>query len=308
MLSDWDLLRVFIEVARAGSLRRAASKLLLTQPTIGKKIEQLEHTLDKKLFYRTRSGLSLTPAGKHLVELAEEVEQRVLATSIGIDASDGLKGRLRVAMHDGMAGYWLPPRLRRFHIENPHILLDVQILQGYETVNLSRREADLTIVYDYPEDPDVVVLKTAEMEAMPVCSKWFADYWGRPTSLEDVLRFPVCTHPFHHRKEGEMRPWAEMLERHSMITYRTASSLVLGRAVREGIGLSLLPVGVLAREDDATSIDFGFRVRNNVHLVCHREVKDIPIIRKLINHLSQALFVDDDSCGPTAKSSPRLSA
>lgn len=95
-----------------------------------------------------------------------------------------------------------------------------------------------------------------------------------------------------------MRPWAEMLESHPMITYRTGSSLVLGRVVREGIGLSLLPIGVLGREDDAVAIDFGFRVKHPFFLVCHREVKDIPIIRKLLNHLSRSLFVDDGLGGP----------
>lgn len=258
---------------------------------------RLEEQVGAKLIFRSRTGIQLTPLGDRLLPLAEEIERVMFRATRDLDKQDALSGRLRVAMSDGMAGYWLAPHLRQFHRTHPHVTLDMQVTDSTSSVDLSRREADITIVYAYPSDPDVVVLKSAALVLAPLCSKKFAADWGVPTNLSDVLRYPVCTHTMHHRKEGTMRPWAEMLEQHSMITYRTGSSLVLAEVVRMGIGLSLQPIGVFEREEDILPLDLGFRCELPFFLVCHREVKDVPIVRAMLQHLTESLFTDDAS-GP----------
>lgn len=165
-------------------------------------------------------------------------------------------------------------------------------------MDLSRREADITVVYTYPEDPDVVVLQKSSLVLVPLCTKQFIEEWGAPASLADVVKYPVCAHSMHYRKEGSMRPWGEMLERHPMVTYRTGSSLVLADVVRMGIGISLQPIGVLDREENLVNLDLGFRCELPFFLVCHREVKDIPIVRAMLQHLTEALFSDDGHGSP----------
>lgn len=300
MFHHWDLIHIFLVVARAGSLRAAARTLPYTQPTLGKKIEFLEKELKTKLFFRTRSGLFLAPAGERLVHMAEEMERIMLRFSAGVDEGI-LSGRLRLAMTDGMAAYWLAPRLKRFHREHPHVNLDVHVLDAGVTVDLSKREADITIVYAYPDDPDVVVLQKSSLVLVPVCSRGFAEDWGLPSSLEDMVRFPTVAHTMHYRKEGTMRPWAEMLERHPMVIYRTGSSMVLGTVTRMGIGISLQPVGLLEREDDAIFLDLGVRVELPFFLVCHKDVKDDPNVRAMLRYLTQALFRDDGLGSPAQK-------
>lgn len=110
MLRDWELLRVFLEVARAGTLRRASVALNLTQPTIGKHMNRLEEEIGAKLIFRSRAGVHLTPLGDRLLPLAEEMERVIFRASRDLDKKDALSGRLRLAMSDGMAGYWLAPR------------------------------------------------------------------------------------------------------------------------------------------------------------------------------------------------------
>lgn len=98
-----------------------------------------------------------------------------------------------------------------------------------------------------------------------------------------------------------MRPWAEMLERHPMVIYRTGSSMVLGTVTRMGIGISLQPVGLLEREDDAIFLDLGVRVELPFFLVCHKDVKDDPNVRAMLRYLTQALFRDDGLGSPAQK-------
>ncbi len=83
-----------------------------------------------------------------------------------------------------------------------------------------------------------------------------------------------------------------------MVTYRTGSSLVLGDIVRMGVGISLQPIGVFDREGGLMTLDLGFRCELPFFLVCHREVKDIPIVRAMLQHLTESLFRDDGRGSP----------
>lgn len=299
MRRDWELMRIFLEVARAGTMRRASIVLNLSQPTIGKHMTRLEEAVGSKLLFRSNTGIQLTPLGERMLPLAEEMERVMRKASSDLQSKGELRGRLRLAMTDGMAGYWLAPRLRGFHRAHPHVTIDMQVIDAGSAVDLGRREADITVVYAYPDDPDVVVLQHSLLRLVPVCSQNFLDDWGAPSSLADVVRFPVCTHTMHWRKEGSMRPWAEMLEGHNMVTYRTGSSLVLGDVVRMGIGLSLQPAGVLDRKDDVfLPLDLGFSCELPFFLVCHRDVKDVPMVRAMLRHLTESLFRDDGLGSP----------
>ncbi|MBL9130131.1 MAG: LysR family transcriptional regulator [Verrucomicrobiaceae bacterium] len=70
---NYHHLRLFWEVARAGSLRAAASRLHLSQPTISAQIKALENNLDEQLFDRTGRGLKLTPQGRLVMDCAAEI-------------------------------------------------------------------------------------------------------------------------------------------------------------------------------------------------------------------------------------------
>jgi LysR family transcriptional activator of nhaA len=70
---NYHHLRLFWEVARAGSLKAAASRLHLSQPTISAQIKALEISLDEQLFDRTGRGLKLTTQGRLVMECAAEI-------------------------------------------------------------------------------------------------------------------------------------------------------------------------------------------------------------------------------------------
>src|SRR5690554_3350410 len=68
---SWDLYRTFLAVLRAGSLTGAAQALGLTQPTVGRHVDELEEALQLSLFTRSRSGLAPTEAATALRPYAE---------------------------------------------------------------------------------------------------------------------------------------------------------------------------------------------------------------------------------------------
>jgi len=306
MVTDWALLRVLLHIARAGSLRKAERTLGATQPTIGKKIARLERVMGAQLFVRTTVGMTLTPAGQQLVRVAEEMERLAQQSFTKLDPSSVLSsGRVRLAMSDGMAGYWLPPRLHDFHRIHPWITLDIHCIGPEVEINLSKRDADITILYKPPTDPDVVVLEEATLEIAPICTSGFLEEWGTPQTLDDVLSVPVIAHELHFVQRGSLKPWGDMLERHARILYRTSSSLVLAEMTRTGLGLTLQPVGALDREPNLVMLDLdGYRAYLPFYLVCHRHVKDVPTVRAVINHLKSTLFKEDILGSPARQSRP----
>ncbi len=305
-INDWELLRVLLETARVGGFRRAEAGLGITQPTIGKKIDRLEQMVGAKLVVRTKAGISLTPVGKELFKVAEEMERLTEYGVRGLNSpGPQMVSRVKIAVTDGVAGYWLPRRLWRFHRDHPNITLDVQCIEFGAEVDLSNRQADITVMYKYPTDLDVVVLQESVMELAPMCTASFIEYWGRPNSIADVRNFPVVAQPFHYHKVGSMRLWAEMLDDHPMVVYRTTSSVVSALVSRMGIGVSLQPVGVLDREEDIVLLDFnGYRCYLPFYLVCHKNVKDVPAVRAVIKYLQESLFMDDGTGSPSKKMRP----
>lgn len=302
-IKNWESIRIFLQVARCGGFRNAARMLGISQPTIGRRIDELEKALSERLFIRTRAGVSLTPFGSEMLTRAEEVERAVQFAAKGTQAPSG---HIRIAMTDAMAGYWLPGHLREFVRQNPYITLDIKTIGFGQDVNLTDREADISVLYKPPLDLDVVVLHESYMEVAPFCHKIFTETWGIPKSIEDVINYPVITQPFHHYKIGAMTPWANMLEKHNMIVARTTSSIVSVLMVKAGVGICLQPVGVLDREEDFHLIELNsFRCYLPFFLACHKNVKNVPAVRVVIDYLRANLF-EAEHGSPASKVLPAL--
>jgi DNA-binding transcriptional LysR family regulator len=76
---DWDDVRVFLAVAREGSMRAAGRTLGLSQPTIARRLAAFEAAFGgPSLFDRLPEGLRLNAAGEQLVPAAEGIEDAVL--------------------------------------------------------------------------------------------------------------------------------------------------------------------------------------------------------------------------------------
>lgn len=60
---NWELLRYFVALRRAGSLAGAARELHVNQTTVGRRLAALEEEVGVKLFRRTQRGCRITPAG-----------------------------------------------------------------------------------------------------------------------------------------------------------------------------------------------------------------------------------------------------
>ena len=85
---DWDDIRFFLGVARAGQFSAGAARLGVDETTIARRINSLEKSLKVRLFDRQRTGSVLTRAGERFLLTAEELESGLLKVQGDLSGSD----------------------------------------------------------------------------------------------------------------------------------------------------------------------------------------------------------------------------
>ena len=166
----WDDLKVFLAVAREGSLSGAGRALKLDPATVGRRIARFEGSVDAPLFVKSPQGYTLSAAGERLLSHGEAAERAMRA---GFDAlagpSESLSGQIRIGAPDGCANYLLPQVCAEIARENPD--LDIHIVALPRVVNLSRREADLAITVSPPTAGQLLVQKVSDYRLHLVASR-----------------------------------------------------------------------------------------------------------------------------------------
>src|SRR5215472_16443878 len=138
---DWDGVRVFLAIAREGSMRGAGRALGLSQPTIARRLAAFEAEFDgQPLFDRLPEGVRLNAAGELLLAAAEEAEQAMLTLERRrASASPVLSGTVRVSTGECAAGF-LARCLSGSTTTALPSGITVELLQSLQPASLTRRE------------------------------------------------------------------------------------------------------------------------------------------------------------------------
>lgn len=146
-------LRVFVEVARQGSVQRAADALHLTPPAVSMQVKEIENQVGLPLFDRGGRQFALSSAGEYFLLYA----RRLLGTLK--EAEDAMArltrveaGRLTIGMV-GSAKYYLPRLLAEFRVQHPGIELRLRLGNRDQLVAaMQASEVDLSVMGRPPRD------------------------------------------------------------------------------------------------------------------------------------------------------------
>ncbi|MGM9515794.1 LysR family transcriptional regulator [Roseateles sp. DB2] len=153
----WDDLQLFLNVAESGSFSAAARQLRLAQPTLSRRIAELEESVGEPLFQRQAQGCRLTAAGQRLLPSARRMAEWALEADTALSRPrERLEGKVRVAAPPRMAFELLAPLAAQLQLQQPGLRLEA--LSGIETLNLARGEADLALRTSRPSDKEVLIL------------------------------------------------------------------------------------------------------------------------------------------------------
>ena len=177
---DWDQVRVFLAVARAGQLAGAAARLGLDVSTVSRRLDRLEDELGVHLFDRTRDGTIATAAAEAMLPAAEDMERSLAMFAAARDAIETIaEGLVRMTAPPGVADAFVAPLLARFHQKYPRVVVELDASMAY--ADLTRREADLALRGMRPRSGDLIAVKLVSTVATPMASPASAAERGRIT-------------------------------------------------------------------------------------------------------------------------------
>ncbi|MEM7016537.1 MAG: LysR family transcriptional regulator [Pseudomonadota bacterium] len=130
---DFELLEDFLAVLEHGSILAAAEASGASQPTLSRKMRELEDTLGVLLFNRTSRGISPTVYGSMFKQHAEQLLQnRQIALDELRALKNGQHGHARIGLAPALSGY-LPGVIRKLRLEKPGVTFEV--IEGtYDTL------------------------------------------------------------------------------------------------------------------------------------------------------------------------------
>ncbi|MDO6585838.1 LysR family transcriptional regulator [Salipiger sp. 1_MG-2023] len=143
---DIALLKSFVAVARAGSIRAAADRVGRTQSALSLQMKKLEDIAGAPLLHRTGSGVTLTVAGERLIGGAE----RILAAhdeTLALMRPRGLRGALSFGCPEDYLTAFFPALLRRYGQDHPDVEIEIVCAPTVELrPMLARRRIDLALI------------------------------------------------------------------------------------------------------------------------------------------------------------------
>ncbi len=240
---DWDKLRIFHAVAKAGSLTHAGEALGLSQSAVSRQISALEEQLSVALFHRHARGLSLTEQGDILFATVADIHHRLLGAQARVtDAQEKPHGDLRVTTTVGFGAVWLAPRLRMFAERYPDIRLEL-VLDDHE-LDLSEREADVALRLHAPVQPDLIARKLFQMPCHLYASGDYLQRRGIPRSLAELDDHAVLLFTKAPKGLAPMT-WLATAGREGRgprtPSLSANSILALAQATEAGLGIAALP-------------------------------------------------------------------
>jgi DNA-binding transcriptional LysR family regulator len=235
---DWDRVRIFLSVARAGQILGAAHQLGLNHATVGRQLSALEEELGSLLVERQTQGCTLTPAGEALLVSAERVESELLQFAAKISgATSAVNGTVRVGAPDGFGNYFLASQLGALADQHPN--LTVQLVPLPRTFSLSRREADIVVTLDRPKQGRLIIKKLTDYTLSIYATADYLKRSGQIKQVEDLEGRLFITHVedfVYSRALDYAAEIGRMTKRH----YECGSVVAQMEAVRAGHGIGIL--------------------------------------------------------------------
>ena len=291
---DWDDLRYFLAVERAGTLAGAASALGINATTVSRRLGALEERIGGKLFDRTPDGFAPTAAGLRLVAHAQRMESEALAIERELSGSDEkLAGAVRVTATEMLATRFVAPQLAPFRALYPDITLELRCT--HEVVSLARREADIALRLSRPREDDVVCKRLSDIPLRLYASREYIDAHGAPADAERALAGHHVLMFASTRHFALENAWMEPRCDGARVILRSDSTSSLYSACVAGLGVALLPEAVAENDPALSRIPTRTApVPRVIWRAVHRDLKRAARIRAVMQFLETILQPEEE--------------
>jgi DNA-binding transcriptional LysR family regulator len=282
---------LFLAVAESGSMSAAAKRLQVTQPTVSRRLAEVEAALGEPLFLRTVDGVALTAFGERMLAPSRKMADcagEVLRVAAGAETSP--RGVVRITAPPGFAFEFLAPFATFLRQKLPEITLEVLSTTSY--LDLTRREADLAIRLDPLDAPakkkELVCLASVTHGIAAFATPGYAATLPRGFGLADVA-WVGWAPPFEHISPN---PQLAALIPGFRPAFASDDYLVQLRAAEAGAGAIIYGTWRHAFSLPTTlvklPINLGKRT-SQLHLVCAKSSLQIARVRAVADILRAEL-------------------
>ena len=274
---SWDDLQYLLEAVRHGSLSAGARALGVDHATIGRRIRRLEQALGRAVIDRQRPGLTLTAFGEAALAEAERMRDAAATVSRLAEARPKLAGPVRITTTGMFAATYLTPVLAQFRKRQP--LIDMEVIVDERSLSLARREADIALRLARPKDSGLVTRRVATIGY---------GFYATPAYLKRANKAGLEFVGFEVNPPGIPEvAWLQQATGDRPIAFRSIARMALIEAGRAGLGVCILPHYAAKGLKQVTLEGAPSRRTRELRLRVHRDLKDAPRFRAVIDFLGE---------------------
>ena len=284
----WDDLRIFLQIARTGSLSGAAVALGVNHSTVFRRINAFEAQLGVRLFERLPSGYALTIAGEEMQASAMRVEREIERLDLRLTGQDlKLEGTLVVTTTDTIIENLLTPHLAAFRRAYPGIVLELII--DNQNINLSKRQADVAVRPTRNPPETLVGRRIADIAVAPYATKAYMK--GRAEDLAGLDWLSVDESMAHLAAAK----WFRDTLPGASVVLRANSLFGLLHTCAAGMGAALLPCFMADNHKRLQRIGEPIHDAGTIlWLLTHEDLRHTGRVRAFMDFMARSLAPEID--------------
>jgi DNA-binding transcriptional LysR family regulator len=238
-------LKVFCTVAETRSFSKTSEIIHLTQPAVSLQIQALEEIYETKLFDRSSSRVTLTPAGEVLYKYAKEILVLYASAEKVIGEMTGLvKGSIAIGAGSTIGNYLLPSVISDFRKTHPKIKVHLFVANMQRVIELlNAGNINVGLIEGDVKRQKIVVEKLLSDELLLIVPPHHSWAKRKEVSIAELIEEPFI---LREAGSGTRQTIEKFLARHGITLQSMKVSMVLGstqaikEAVENGLGVSII--------------------------------------------------------------------
>src|SRR4030066_798847 len=246
-------LKVFCTVAETRSFSKTSEIIHLTQPAVSLQIQALEEMYETKLFDRSSSRVTLTPAGEVLYKYAKEILALYAAAEKVLGEMTGLvKGSITIGAGSTIGNYMLPSVISDFRKTHPKIKVNLSVANMQRIIELlNAGNINVGLVEGEEKSKKIVVEKLLSDELLLIVPTHHPWAKRKEVSVSELIEEPFI---LREAGAGTRQTIEKFLAKHGITLQGMKVSMVLGttqaikEAVENGLGVSIVSRWAVRKE------------------------------------------------------------
>jgi DNA-binding transcriptional LysR family regulator len=283
----WDDLATVRALAAAKSFRDAAAAQQVSVNTLRTRLTRLETGLGTTLFARNRSGLQITPEGRIVLQIADDIRH----LSAGLPRGRGNNilirdGEIRICASEGVGTFWLTPRLMELKEALPDLMVALDCFA--DQTQLQPDRYDVSISFTRPDDKEAIVSRLCTIHMMPFASKAYIQHHGHPRTLAEASGHRCIQQDAPGLNYALLQNFLGMDATARSVSIRVNSSYSLLWAIASGVGIGALPSYIRTVSKRVLPLDLPINLKFDLWMSYNHAARHSAPVRAAIDWLRKS--------------------